>query len=131
MKSKIFLGILLALLVIVAVTPVVAAQQPTWEEALHFAVGPGAAVLAGLVISVVVEYWTAFQALDQKWKVAIYFGLCIGFALGGQALAIATGVWGSWGDVQGTWWPALWAGIAASGIGTLFHAWVPSPLRRE
>ena len=125
---------LVALLGLVVVSPAVAAvqqQQPTLESALHFLVGPGAAVLAGLLISVGMEYWPVFQRLEQKWKVAVYFGLCVGIALGAQAVAIATQIWGSWGDFQTTWWPALWAGIAASGIGTFFHAWVPSPLRKS
>jgi hypothetical protein len=126
-----FVSLLVALLSLVLAAPALAAQrfQPTWEEALHFVVGPGAAVLAGLIISVLIEYWARFQALEHKWKVLIYISLCVVLALLGQAAAIATHIWGSWNDVQTTWWPALWAGFAASGIGTLFHAWVPSPLR--
>lgn len=111
----------------------VAAQapgQPTFDEALRWLVGPGAAVLAGLIISVVAEYWAAFQTLDAKYKVAVYFVLCLLATFGGTALAVATGSWGDWNDIRGTWWPALWQGIAASGVGTLFHAWVPSPLRK-
>ncbi len=104
---------------------------PSWSDALHFMVGPGAAVIAGMIISVVSEYWAAFQALEQKNKVAIYFGLCVFASLLGTLLAVATGVWGTWADVQGTWWPGLWAGVAASGIGTLFHAWVPEPLKQS
>lgn len=103
--------------------------QPTWEESLRWLVGPGAAVLAGLIISVASEYWPKFQGLEARYKVAVYFGLCLLATFTATALAVATGVWGAWGDIRGTWWPALWAGIAASGIGTLFHAWVPSPLR--
>ena len=125
------IGLLTLLLGLVVASPALAAvQQPTLESALHFLVGPGAAVLAGLFISVGMEYWPAFQRLEQKWKVAVYFVLCVGIALGAQAVAIATQIWGSWGDFQTTWWPALWAGIAASGIGTFFHAWAPSPLRK-
>lgn len=133
MRVKLALvGLLVAVFLIIASPALAAAQhgQPTWEEALHYVVGPGAAILAGLVISVLIEYWPAFQATEEKHKVAIYVVLCVVFALVAQALAIATQIWGSWGDVQTTWWPALWAGFAASGIGTLFHAWVPSPLRK-
>jgi hypothetical protein len=103
---------------------------PSWSDALHFLAGPGAAVVAGMVISIVAESWIECQALEQKYKVAIYFGLCVSASLLGTLLAVATNVWGAWNDVQGTWWPALWNGVAASGIGTLFHAWVPSPLRK-
>jgi hypothetical protein len=105
--------------------------QPSFDEALRWIVGPGAAVLAGLLISVVAEYWAGFQALDAKYKVLVYFGLCLLATFGGTALAVATGAWGAWGDVRETWWPALWQGISASGVGTLFHAWVPSPLRKN
>lgn len=133
MRFKLAVVVLWMLLSLVLVSPVLAAQhgQPTWEEMLHFLVGPGAGVLAGILMSVAIEYWPAFQALERKWKVAVYFGLCVVVALVAQAMAVATHVWGSWGDVQTTWWPALWAGISASGLGTLFHAWVPSPLRKE
>jgi hypothetical protein len=129
MKRLLLFAVLTLWLILV---PVVAAQtpgQPTWEESLHWLVGPGAAVLAGLVISVLSEYWPKFQTMEAKYKVAVYFFLCVVTALGATSLAVGTGVWGDWNDVQGTWWPGLWAGIAASGIGTLFHAWVPSPLR--
>lgn len=115
-------------------SPVVLAQGPgqvTWEESLHWVVGPGAAVLAGLIISVLSEYWRNFQELDAKYKVVVYFGLCLLATLTATALAIVTEVWGAWGDIRGTWWPAIWAGIAASGIGTLFHAWAPEPLSRK
>lgn len=132
MRIKLALVGLLVAVILVVAAPAMAAQhgQPTWEEALHYVVGPGAAILAGLFISVLIEYWPAFQSLEEKYKVGVYVVLCVVFALGGTALAIATHVWGDWGDIQTTWWPALWAGFAASGIGTLFHAWVPSPLRK-
>jgi hypothetical protein len=104
---------------------------PSWSDALHFMVGPGAAALAGLIISFLSEYWTKFQTLEAKKKVLAYIGLCVFSALLGTALAVATGVWGAWLDIQTTWWPAIWAGLAASGIGTLFHAWVPEPLKQS
>jgi hypothetical protein len=106
-------------------------EQPTLEGALRWVVGPGAAVLAGLAVSVLSEYWAGFQALEAKYKVAVYFALCLVATFGATSLAVASGIWGAWGDIQNTWWPALWNGIAASGIGTLFHAWVPSPLRLQ
>lgn len=127
-----WLNIGFSLLLLALLVPVALAQtpgQPTWEEGLRWLVGPGAAVLAGLIISVLSEYWSKFQMLEKKWKVAIYFGLCLMATFSGTALAIATGVWGAWNDIQNTWWPAFWAGIAASGVGTLFHAWVPEPFR--
>ena len=103
---------------------------PSWSEALRFLVGPGAAIASGVIISVAIEYWPAFQALSQKTKVLVYVGLCILVPLVATAAAVATQTWGAWGDVAGTWWPAAWAGFSAAGIGTLFHAWKPSALRQ-
>jgi len=104
-------------------------MNPTWTEALQFAAGPGAAVIAGIIISVLVEYWNWFQARQQKSKVAVYVGLCVAVPLASTALAIATGEWGSWGDIGGTWWPAVYAGLAGAGLGNLFHAYKPNSLR--
>jgi len=105
-------------------------MYPTWSEALHFAIGPGAAVLAGIIISLLVEYWPWFQRLAQKYKVAVYVGLCVAVPLVATTLAIATRTFGQWGDVATTWWPAVFQGFSAAGIGTLFHAWKPSEIRR-
>ena len=105
-------------------------MYPTWSEALHFMIGPGAAVVAGVVISLLVEYWPWFQRLGQKYKVLVYVGLCVLVPLTATALAIATRTFGQWGDVATTWWPATWAGFSAAGFGTLFHAWKPSAARR-
>lgn len=105
-------------------------QSMTWPEALQFAIGPGGAVIAGVLISILAEYWPAFQALGQKYKVAVYVGLCLLVPVGATALGILTAEFGQWGDIGGTWWPAIYSGIGAAGIGTLFHAWAPTPLRK-
>jgi len=104
-------------------------MNPTWPEALQFAIGPGAAVVAGVIISVLIEYWSWFQHRRQKTKVAVYVGLCVAVPLVATALSILTGVSGAWADVAGTWWPAVWSGLSAAGFGTLFHAWKPSAIR--
>ncbi len=134
MKTRLWAIVAFVLLFWLSLSQVVMAQapgQPTFEQALRWVVGPGAAVLAGLAISVLSEYWTKFQGLEAKYKVAVYFGLCLVGTFTATALAVASGLWGAWNDIPNTWWPALWNGIAASGIGTLFHAWVPSPLRKS
>jgi len=104
-------------------------QPVTWEQALNFAMGPGGAVIAGVLISVGIEFIPPFQALAEKWKAAVYVGLCLAVPLVAQALAIATNVGGAWGDLPTTWWPALWAGLSAAGVGGLWHAWKPARLR--
>lgn len=103
---------------------------PSWSEALHLMVGPFAAVVAGVVINIAIEYSRRFQALEEKYKVAVYVGLCLIVPLLATAAAVATHVWGSWGDVAGTWWPAIWAGLAAAGFGRLWHAWKPERLKQ-
>ena len=105
-------------------------DAPTWQEALNLARGPFAATIAGVIISLLVEYWAWFQALAQKTKVAVYVGLCVAVPLAATALSILTGEGGAWGDVATTWWPAFYAGLSAAGFGTLFHAWKPSALQR-
>lgn len=106
-------------------------MTPSWTEALEFATGPGAAAIAGIIISALIEYWRWFQLLGQKYKVAVYVGLCLIVPLMATVLAILTGEWGAWGDVAGTWWPAVWSGLSAAGLGTLFHAWKPSSVRKS
>ena len=103
--------------------------MPTWEEALFWANGPGTPVIDGLIISVLIEYWPAFQAMKQKNKVLVYIGLCLLVPLVATVLGIATHVYGDWGDVRTTWWFAIRSGLTAASLGTLFHAWAPSPLR--
>lgn len=106
-------------------------DAPTWNQALTFAIGPGAAVIAGIVISILIEYWPWFQGLSEKMKVLVFVLLCLVVPVLATVLAIATGEFGMWGDVAGTWWPAIWSGLSAAGFGTLFHAWAPSPLRKS
>ena len=104
-------------------------EPVAWNQALGFAMGPGAAVVAGVLISVAVEYSARFRALAGKWKVAVFTGLCLVVPVAAQAFSIATGVGGAWGDLPTTWWPAVWSGLSAAGIGGLWHAWKPARLR--
>lgn len=103
---------------------------PSWSEALRFFVGPGAAIAAGVIISILIEYRARFQALEEKYKVAVYVVLCLIVPVAATAAAVATDVWGAWGDVAGTWWPAIWHGFAAAGLGRLWHAWKPERLKQ-
>lgn len=105
-------------------------QPLTWGEFLHLLVGPTAATVAGLLISLIIEYWPKFQAVvEPKFKTAIFFGLCMLIPLLATAMGIATGEFGAWGDWQTTWWPALVSGWAAAGIGSLVHQWKPDKFK--
>jgi len=101
----------------------------TWEQALQWAATGGVAAIAGLIISVLIEYWPAFQALQAKAMVAIYIILCLIIPMIAMSLGVVTGV-GEWGSFGDTWWPAIQNGLGAASLGTLFHAWAPSPLRK-
>jgi hypothetical protein len=93
----------------------------SWGDFLRYAASPGIAVIVGVVISVGVEYWPAYDQLLPKWKRLVFFGLSLAVPLMATALAVATGEWGAWADLRGTWWPALVAGFVAGGTGTLYH----------
>jgi len=93
----------------------------SWSEFLQYAASPGIAAIVGAILSVVVEYLPEYDNLEPKWKRLVFFGLCMVVPLAATALAIATGEWGAWGDWAGTWWPALVAGFAAGGVGTVIH----------
>jgi len=93
----------------------------SWGDFLHYASSAGIAVIVGIVLSVVVEYWSAYEVLEPKWKRLVFFGLCLAVPLLATVLAVATGEWGEWADWRGTWWPALVAGFVAGSAGTLVH----------
>jgi hypothetical protein len=101
----------------------------TFQEALQLARGPAVATIAGWMISALIEWWPEFQALQSKrTRVLVYILLCMIVPLAATIASIATGIFGAWTDIANTWWPAIWAGIGAAGLGTLFHAFVPEPV---
>lgn len=91
----------------------------TFAEALEYASGPGVAVIVGIVLSFVVEYVAAYQALAPKHKRLVFLGLSLAVPV---LAATLRGVWGhiawSW---EGQYWPALWAGGLAFASGTVTH----------
>lgn len=120
--------LLLAVLLVLVPVPVLAAQGevPSLNDVLKMLVGPLSAVVAGVIMSVLIEMSKKFQALDKKWKYTTYFLLCLFISVGAHTLAVAFGYWGSFSDPEG-WWKAVYSGLVASGIGGLFHQWTPSP----
>jgi hypothetical protein len=117
--------VLLALALMLAALAVPAQAQgaegdiPTFDAFLVFLSSTGVAAAAGIVLSWVIEYWPAYEALAPKTKRLAYFGLCLVLPIGAALLR-----WGL-GYVDLTFdpllWHALWNGAAAGGIGTLFH----------
>jgi ABC-type glycerol-3-phosphate transport system permease component len=93
----------------------------SWGDFLRYASSDGIAVIVGIVLSVVIEYFPAYCELASKWKRLVFFALCMAMPILATVLAVATGVWGVWGDWQNTWWPAIVAGFTAGAAGTLVH----------
>ncbi len=93
----------------------------SWSEFLQWASSPGINVIVGALLSVLIEYAPKYNDLEPKWKRLVFFGLSMVVPVGATALAVATGEWGTWGDFQGTWWPAIVAGATAGAAGTVAH----------
>jgi len=93
----------------------------SWGDFLRYAAGPGIGVIVGVILSFLIEYIPPYCQLDSKGKRLVFFALCLCVPLLATLAAVATGEWGAWGDLRGTWWPALTSGVLAGGVGTLVH----------
>jgi len=93
----------------------------SWSEFLTYAAGPGVNVIVGALLSVVVEYWPAYDALEPKWKRLGMAGLCLLVPFLATVAAVATGEFGAWGDWATTWWPVLLSAFAAFTGATVAH----------
>jgi hypothetical protein len=92
-----------------------------WSEFLRYVAGPGVSLVVGVLISVIVEYWPAFDLLLPRWKRLAVAGFSFAVPVLATVLAVVSGEWGQWGDWAGTWWPALVSGFAALSAATLAH----------
>jgi hypothetical protein len=93
----------------------------TWSEALRYATQTaGIQVILGFCLSILSDYWPAFQRQSKQVKQAVFAGICLAIPLVGCTLGVLTAGWPPSWDV--TFWPALVAGFAAFTTGTLFHA---------
>lgn len=94
-------------------------EVPTFDGFLAALAGPLVAAAVGVILSIVVEYWSGYEALQPKWKRLVFFGLCLIVPIAAAFLR-----WGL-GYVELTFdpliWHAIWNGAAAGGIGTLAH----------
>jgi len=90
-----------------------------WTEFLGYAAGPGVAPVVGLLLSEAADYVPGFAELSPRWKRVVFFLLCLAIPTLASVLGVATAGWsGTW---VATYWPALVAGGAAFGSGTLAH----------
>ncbi len=83
----------------------------SWEEFLRYAGGPGVSAIVGALLSVLVEYWPAYDALAPRWKRAVMFVVCLVVPVVAAAMGVASLGWpATW---EATFWPALVAGFTA------------------
>ncbi len=78
------------------------------------------AIIVGVIVAIVIEYWPAYQDLPAKWKQLVFAGICLVWAFASWGIAL----WQGCPDVP-DWWIVLQAVIAAAGLafgaGTLIH----------
>ena len=91
-----------------------------WKEFLDFLQGPGISIVVGVILSLVIEYWPAFQDLEPKWKQLVFAAFSFVVPLIGALGACVSG-FGAWGDWSNLWWPALVNGGSAFFSGTMGH----------
>lgn len=93
---------------------------PSFDSFLQALAGPLVAAAVGIILSVVVEYWPRFEALEPRYKRLAYFGLCMLVPLLAAILRAVLG-YVPW-SFDPLLWHAIWNGAAAGGVGTLAHA---------
>jgi hypothetical protein len=97
-------------------------EELGWRAFLTALMSPGfLSVVVGVALSYVVEYWEGYRLLDGRWKRLVFAGLCTVIPITGAGLFCLSG-YGGWVDVEGVWWPALWAGGAVFFAGQVAHA---------
>ncbi len=91
----------------------------TFQEFVKYAAGPGVSMIVAMLLALVVEWMPSFDQLQPKQKRLVFFALSFAVPVAAAVVGTYTGIFdGSW---DSTFWPALVAGFAASGIGTLVH----------
>jgi len=76
----------------------------------------GLALLVGVVIAIVIEYWPAYQSLPPKWKQLAYLGICVLLGFGTWGIALAYGC-----EAMANWWQVVQAIVGAFAGGTAAH----------
>lgn len=127
--SLALVAVLVALLVL-AIPRVACAAAPAGEPPSGFCefvsqgwneAGIGAALAAG--ISILIEYFPAFQEWPAKKKQIVYLGICVAIGFGSWGIALAAQCVGipDWWTVVVAIWTAFRNGIVAFGAGTAIH----------
>lgn len=96
---------------------------PSFDAWLQMASGPLLAGIVAALVSLVIEYWPAYQDLDKRWKKLSFLGMCFVIGVGSAALRGAMG-YVAW-SFDPLIWHAVWNAFAAFGIGTTAHEFLP------
>lgn len=119
--NRILVMVSLLAIVLVICAPAQAQGQdiPTFDAWLKALSGPLVSAAVGVLLSILVEYWPAYDTLHPKWKRLVFFGLCLIVPV---LAACLRGILGyvAW-SFDPLIWHAIWFGVAAGGIGTLAH----------
>lgn len=81
--------------------------------------GAGLGAAVGAVLSFVVEWWKGYGDLSAVYKRVVFLGLCLVIPLVAASVGVLS--CGQSATFVDTWWPALVAGFAAFGAGTVAH----------
>jgi hypothetical protein len=92
----------------------------SWSAFLSWLSEPsGVSLAAGVLLSILVEYWPRFATFTKKIKRVVFVGLCAAVPVLAAVLGILTLGWSpGWAE---TFWPAIVTGLFVFGSGTLAH----------
>lgn len=118
---------LITFLLLLVVMPVVAqagnaldeGQIPSLDGWLQEASGALVSVIVGFIISLLIDYWPAYQNMTTQQKRALFFGLCMVVPVSAACLRAVLG-YVAW-SFDPLLWRALWNGFAAGMAGTAVY----------
>ena len=115
----VFLAVVCLLLALAVPVYAQGGEIPSFETWLMWASGPLVAVIVGLILSAVVEWWPAYEKLTPRVSRLAFFALCVAVPV---LAATARGLLGfaEW-SFDPLYWHAIWQGMGAAGVGTLLH----------
>ena len=89
------------------------------RDFLLFMQGAGVNVIAGVLLSYIVEWWPRWNELESRVKRLITFGLCMVIPLIATLGLVMLGYQPN--SLEETWWMAIVSGAVAFGSSTLAH----------
>jgi hypothetical protein len=113
--------------VVYASSAILQSEPPAFNDFLEGASGPLIGSFAVVVISIILEFWPAFNELKPpNAKRYIYLGICLVISTSAASLrAMLRYVPWGWDSLL---WPAIWNAFATFGVGTLTHPlWKQQP----